>query len=66
VQNPVFHPLVERKIKEEGFRGYKAQNIPNSLRIPFFGFGSCSSDLKAIVTDADKDAMRRRKFVNIF
>jgi hypothetical protein len=35
VQNPVFHPLVERKIKEEGFRGYKAQNVPNSLRIPF-------------------------------
>jgi hypothetical protein len=35
VQNPVFHPLVERKIKEEGFRGYKAKNIPNSLRIPF-------------------------------
>ncbi len=33
VQNPVFHPLVERKIKEEGFRGYKAKNIPN--RIPF-------------------------------
>jgi hypothetical protein len=26
VQNPEFHPLVERKIKEEGIHGYKAKN----------------------------------------
>jgi hypothetical protein len=23
-QNPVFHPLVDKKIRKEGFHGYKA------------------------------------------